>query len=306
MTYQSQSNVISLGDSKQAALYFDKVVIVDPAEQMGVMGLPGQLSEGAYKLLFGESNSEQDLLRYNYEFQEYRKSLSLPSMSFTRIADTDYFESNTTKTLIDGYINDETLDNGTNIRAALASFAGQMGVDTFSVLLPSRYRDSDQASNDDMSLTLANIPLIDTSKASWEQIFELRKDSQALGKLRNLKMFLQDNYQGKGKDYIEDDLAKRLDKYSDACRDHGLETSLSVLSMVLDARRLQTAIAGGVAAALLGSPLVGLTAAVSIELGQVVLEVANNKHDFNKFKRDHELGYIIDLSDRLNSEVIGN
>ena len=65
-----------------------------------------------------------------------------------------------------------------------------------------------------MSLTPANIPLIDTSKASWEQILERRKDTRALRKLRKLKMFLQDNYQGKDKDYIEDDLAMRLDKYS--------------------------------------------------------------------------------------------
>lgn len=301
MTYQSKSNVISLGDSKQAALYFDRVVIVDPAEQMGVMGLPGQLSEGAYKLLFGEADSEQDLLRYNYAFQEYRKSLSLPGMSFSRIGNTDYFESNTRKKLLDGYLNNETTDNGTNIREALANFAGQMGIDVYSVLLPSHYRDSNQASDDDMSLTLANIPLIDTSKASWEQIFELRKDTRALGKLRKLKMFLQDNYEGKGKDYIEDDLAMRLDKYSDVCSDHGLETSLSLLSMVLDARRLQTAIAGGVAATLLGSPLVGLSAAVSIELGQVVLEVAKKKHSFTRLKRDHELGYIIDAIDRLKN-----
>jgi hypothetical protein len=176
-----------------------------------------------------------------------------------------------------------------------------MGVDVYSVLLPSHYRDSEQASDDDMSLTLANIPLINTSKTSWDQIFDLRKDAEALTKLRNLKMFLQDNYQGKGKDYIEDDLAKRLDEYSDVCRDHGFETSLSLLSMVFDAKRLQTAIAGGVAATLLGSPLAGISTAVSIELGQVILEVAKRKHDFNKFKRDHELGYIIDTTERLNS-----
>ena len=166
MKYQSKSNVISLGDSKQAALYFDRVVIVDPVEQIGAMGLPGQLNEGAYKLLFGEADSEQDLLRYNYEFQEYRKSLSLPTMSFSRVDDTDYFVSNTTKTLVEGYINNQTLENGTNIREALAKFAGQMGVDVYSVLLPSQYRDSEQASDDDMSLTLANIPLINTSKTS--------------------------------------------------------------------------------------------------------------------------------------------
>ena len=92
----------------------------------------------------------------------------------------------------------------------------------------------------------------------------------------------------------------RLDKYSDACKNHGLETSLSLLSIVLDARRLQTANAGGVAATLPGSPLTGLSTAVSIELGQVVLEVAKKKHSFNKLRRDRELGYIINTTKRLD------
>jgi hypothetical protein len=69
--------------------------------------------------------------------------------------------------------------------------------------------------------------------------------------------------------------------------------------MILDARRLQTAIAGGVAATLLGNPLAGLSAAVSIELGQVMLEVASKRHNFNKLRRSHELGYIIDSKERL-------
>jgi hypothetical protein len=41
--YPDKLDVISLGDSKQAALYFDRVVIVDPIQQMRVMGLPAQL-----------------------------------------------------------------------------------------------------------------------------------------------------------------------------------------------------------------------------------------------------------------------
>jgi hypothetical protein len=299
MTYKSKSDVISLGDSKQAAIYFDRVLVVDPSEQMGVWGLPGQLSEGAYRLIFGDVASEQDLLRYNYEFQEYRKSLSLPGISFSRIKDSDVWVSNSRKALLEGYINNQTLENGTNTRQALAKFARKMGVDTYSVLLPSHYSDARHASDDDLSLTLANIPLIDTSKTSWEQIFELRKDAAALIKLRKLRKFLHKNYQGKGKDYIEDDLALRLADYADVCRDHGIETSLSILSMILDARRLQTAIAGGVAATLLGNPLAGLSAAVSIELGQVMLEVASKRHNFNKLRRSHELGYIIDSKERL-------
>ena len=52
MNIRSRSSVVSLGDTEQAAIYFDRVIVVDPAEQMGVHGLPGELSAGAYKLVF--------------------------------------------------------------------------------------------------------------------------------------------------------------------------------------------------------------------------------------------------------------
>jgi hypothetical protein len=65
------------------------------------------------------------------------------------------------------------MDNGTNIRRALAKFAAQIGVSASSVLLPSCYRESEEAGGDDMSLILANIPLIDTSKSLSGSFFQL-------------------------------------------------------------------------------------------------------------------------------------
>ena len=55
----------------------------------------------------------------------------------------------------------------------------------------------------------------------------------------------------------------------------------------------------GLAAAFLGGPITGIGAAVFLELGQVTLELANKKHEINKFRRNHELAYIIDTSKRL-------
>lgn len=135
-----------------------------------------------------------------------------------------------------------------------------------------------------MSLTPANIPLIDTSKASWEQIFELRKNTRALGKLRKLKIFLQDDYQGKEKDYIENDLAMRLDKYSDVCRDHGLENQSLPAANGAGCQTPANSHHGWCHGRTAWKSTAGLSAAVSIELGQVVLEVATRKHSFNKFR----------------------
>ena len=190
MKYESKSSVICLGDTRQAALYFDRVVIVDPAEQMGVFGLPGT-GDGAYSLLFNKTASEQELLNYNYLFQEYRKAVDLPGFSFTRDSASGDFVSNTRRPLIEGYINDSTLANGNNVREALKSFTSQLGIDKYSVLLPPPQIDSPDAYDNDENpcLTLSNIQLIDTDKTSWEQIFELRKDTASANKLRNLKLF---------------------------------------------------------------------------------------------------------------------
>lgn len=300
MSYEHVSSVICLGDTRQAALYFDQVIIVDPAEHMGIYGLP-EFGKGAYNLISNNKITKEDLLNYNILFQEYRQAVELPGFSFSRVDNTDHFISNTRKKLIDGYINNERLPNGNTTRNALNNFAKQLGVTKYSVLLPSRYADSTHATDDDLTLTLTNIGLIDTDRTEWEQILELRRDADSLKKLRNVKLFMQNNYQGKGKEFIEDDLGKRLDDYNNTCKDHGLETCMSAFTVILDARHLQTAIAGGVAAAFLGSPITGLGTAVCLELGHITLEVAKRKHAFNKLKRDHELAYIIDAKERIEN-----
>ena len=298
MNYEHVSSVICLGDTKQAALYFDRVIIVDPAEQMGIYGLP-EFGKGAYNLISNNKITKETLLNYNLLFQEYRRAVELPGFSFSRVENTDYFISDTRKKLIEGYINNDKLPNGNTIRNALNHFAKQLGINRCSVLLPSRYADSIHATDDDLTLTLTNIRLINTDRTKWEQILELRRDTDARRKLRNMKLFLQENYQGKSKEFIEDDFDKRLDDYSNVCKDHGLETCMSALSVILNAKHLQTAIAGGVAAALLGSPIAGLGTAVCLGLGHIALEVAKRKHAFNKLKRDHELAYIIDAKERI-------
>jgi hypothetical protein len=191
------------------------------------------------------------------------------------------------------------LPNGNTVRNALNHFAKQLGINRYSVLLPSHHAFSTHATDDDLTLTLTNIRLINTVRASWEQIFEFRRDTDARKKLRNMKLFLQENYQDKSKQFIEDDFNKRLDDYNNVCKDHGFETCMSVLSAILNAKTLQTVVAGGVAAALLGGPITGLSTAVCLELGNIVLEVAKRKHAFNKLMRDHQLAYIIDAKERI-------
>ncbi|MFH1934457.1 MAG: hypothetical protein ABIN18_23150 [Pseudomonadota bacterium] len=169
------------------------------------------------------------------------------------------------------------------------------------VLLPSFCITSNEATESDLSLSLANINLIDTSKATWEQIIEYRKDEEARKKLRNLRLFLNTNYQGKSGAFIEDDLGKRLDAYYNTCKDWGFETLTSTITVVMDSENLISLLAGTTCATLFGGPVAVLTAGASIEIGKISLNLIKRKHAFNKLKRDHDLAYIIEAKDRLEN-----
>ena len=44
------------------------------------------------------------------------------------------------------------------------------------------------------SLSLTNMKLVDTKKSKWDQILAFREDKKAMKKLRNLRLFLHENY----------------------------------------------------------------------------------------------------------------
>ncbi len=137
---------------------------------------------------------------------------------------------------------------------------------------------------------------------TWDQIIEFRRDNDGKKKLRNLRLFLHANYTGRDGKFIEDDLAKRLEDYREACRKWGFETTTSLLSTVLESKNLQTTVTVSAAAAIFDAPLV-LTGAIatglSIEIGKLAIEIARRKHSFNNIRDSHQLAYIIEAQKRL-------
>ena len=169
-----------------------------------------------------------------------------------------------------------------------------------SIVLPSRYINHIDPASDDVTLTLSNIQLIDTSKISWEQIYEIRKDPHATRNLRNLKLFIYSNYSDKPKSFIEDDIIRRIDDYHKTCKDYGLQLSLSALSTTLNSKNILASVAAGISTAFLCGPLVGIGAAVVIEIGNLTIEIAKGYQAFTKLKNDHPLAYIIDVKKKAN------
>lgn len=111
---------------------------------------------------------------------------------------------------------------------------------------------------------MANIDLIDTNNASWDQIVEVRNDIDSRKKLQRLRVFLTKNYKNESRNFIEDDIAKGLDDYEVARKKHGFDTVVSSLSILLDAKNIHSAAAAGIGAAFLGGPIAGITSAAAI------------------------------------------
>jgi len=174
-------------------------------------------------------------------------------------------------------------------------WAGKAG----QVLLPSFCIDDAGATDDDLTLSLAEMKLIDTSKATWNQIMEFREDEAAKKRVRNLRLFFHQNYQGKSRSYIEDDLAKRLDEYYDACKDWGFETVTFLLSAVMDSKNVISLLAGSAYGILFGGTAGGIISGAAIEIANISLHLAKRMHAFNKLRKTHELAFIIEAREKL-------
>lgn len=169
-------------------------------------------------------------------------------------------------------------------------------------VMPSNKLCSPKATMEDVSIILSGIDLIDTEKASWEQIIDYRQDEKAKNKLRNLRLFLQTNYIGKSRQYIEDDFGKRIDDYNSVVKEYGFNKKKSVISFLANSKNIRTFGTASIASILLGQPIIATGSALTgicLEILNGTLEFITQKHAFSKFKEEHELSYIMDFYDRI-------
>lgn len=364
MQYKKESNVICFGDTKHAALYFDRILPIsfifeeimrDPAmefyigrriDRKPIQQLKEEFRSELEKIIndYSDSNSiptlfsvldnlfggpsnrkllnaildviignmnliHMELYYRKNRLNEFPKSAVKRFNSLKKIPKTEIGANKLYKIFdlsIDllsiFYAEDIQIRNfGTTIRSDIDFISKKWAGSCGQVLLPSFCLTNDEATESDVSLSLSNINLIDTSKVKWEQIIEYRKDEIARKKLRNLRLFLHTNYQGKSRAFIEDDLGKRLDAYYDTCKDWGFDTLTATISVVMDSENLISLLVGSTCATLFGGPVAGLIAGASIEIGNISLNIAKRKHAFNKLKRDHDLAYIIEAKERFKN-----
>ena len=147
------------------------------------------------------------------------------------------------------------------------------------------------------SLSAVGIRVIDTDNVPLSKIVEFRQDKGTMKKMRAFRLFAFEQYSGKDRAYVEDDLQKRLSDYEDAVKSSGFETKIKTLSFLFESKVLLGALATSAVAVLMGNPSLAVEAfgaGTILELGKLSLEYAKQRHALRKICRDNPISYIAD------------
>lgn len=313
--YRPSSTILCFENVKEASLYFDRVLPLNMGRMRGdstvgdiLVGYPEEVPSAALSHLI--DGIEGNTVTYSHatrvmEFTanrwvEFAKEVE----PYARLWSSDPSRSdnddvrNQYQKLQESYFADASIPGVTPIREAFRRYAKGIGFDHFCVAVPSAIGSG--GSQCDPSITLSKLNLIDASQAEWRQIIELRKDTVSHRKLARLRLFIHKNYADCSFAYIEDDLSQRLEEYERVTKKFGLKTTLSSLSLLLDAKDLQTSAGAGLVAGLFGGPLIGLSAAAAIEVGKIAVNIAEKHHDLKDWQSGHELAFIFDTKKALS------
>jgi hypothetical protein len=284
------NTVVDVGSTKQAALIFDHVIPLDGIE--GVSGV-GTLLAGTStdterakrivaQLLPPDIGSDQEVADFTtvaaigvsaiqaaaglYDCGETTKEANEYGAKLTAPVGFDKYIAGASVT-VDGGLVDAEGEHALQAKRALVSIAG--------ILVPS------------------------AKDLSWDAITELRKDATARQRLRRLRVFAANEYAGKSRGYIEDDLSVRAEDYEQVLKSWGIKTALGALSTCLS---VQTALQASIVEAMTvlgGLPPGGaLISSLVVPFGRFVVELGNVRLAREGAIRQYPLAYITDVKQR--------
>lgn len=135
------------------------------------------------------------------------------------------------------------------------------------------------------SALLMNLPLVQESGISWDQVLEFRKDKDAVWKYRSLRLWFQDGLKASSIQEATDIIAYKLEKYEWAIKKHSLKTITGSLSNVMDSKFIAgLAISSGIAS-LTAGPIWSFIASGSLITGKIAVGVADHLINLSDIKR---------------------
>lgn len=184
------------------------------------------------------------------------------------------------------------------LQVRINEFVNQFGLQDVPICDGSGHFTAHEA--EDAILSIANLNLIETKGVPWAKIVEFRKDKETQKKLRRLRLFVNDNYAGKSKAFIEDHLSILLSDHDEAVRKWQFETKAGALNIFLGSKLLVGASMASFASVLMGAPISVLSAAgvsAAVEIGKSLIHFRRQHYVLRDLKRDNPVSYITDARD---------
>jgi hypothetical protein len=167
----------------------------------------------------------------------------------------------------------------------------------------------DEGPTGESIISLASLDLVDAEQASWDQIVEFRRDEEARAKLRRLRLFAYEKYQGKSLEFVKDDIETKIEDYDAAVKKWGFETAQGAINMLLTSKVIGGALAGSLISTLLGSPTMAVVAAASgslLEIGHVTVEIAKQRLALKTLMRENPVSFISYAREHLDNAHRGS
>lgn len=290
MKYNSQNALACLQDAKNASLYFDKIVPLDLGELIPIRdsGEP-EMFDILNKILPPTLLDSTKPRGVNPLVIGYTSSylIAFPSsIGITELSDNETLEERYKRQM------PKLLsDMGQLIHSSGCSASGIFGSVTDL---------SQNTTQEDPSLVLSGLNLVDTSNISWRQILEIRDDKESMNKLKRLRLFIYENYNDKPLEYIKDDLSQRIYDYENTAKELGLKTKESVFKAIFSSESTVGLTAAAIATAFLAAPLaipLSLAIGSSFMIGNIALEFKSQKRELYNFKRDNPISYLVDIKE---------
>jgi hypothetical protein len=282
---------IAFGNTKEAALYFDHVIPIS----LAVDTLPEFVHTLRIKKWPPEtSDLVPENLRRNIDFVRQFEDLNMATfyVLYKLIS-----EKVGKPPELEGMTAESWAEVDDKAEAAYSRFLEKFALRQVPVASAGSAIAESDSTADDVALTISSLRLVDVSKTSWEQLVAFRKDPEAKQKLRRLRLFAAENYAGKGRSFIEDDLNRRIYDYEEEARRWSFETKQAVVTMLLTSKTLASTMSGSVISALFGASAVAIASAIGgagIEIGRIAIEVSRRRFALRNALRENPISYIKD------------
>jgi hypothetical protein len=154
--------------------------------------------------------------------------------------------------------------------------------------------------------TLGNLKIVNEDSLEWEQVQELRSDSQTRDNYRRFFHWLDKEMIGKSQAFIEDEISNKLSDYEEALKKHGIKTIIGTLKEILDGNFLfgTGAIAGITAFA--SEPILGIFAEAGLIIAKLSISIAEKKLDYEEIEKgpNSEISWVYEVNKLANKRAV--